>query len=149
MSFLVGKTFKAKTEIKYRGPLQNAQVARLTKFLLKHGRMLKHEHEKAFYFESTAFPSIGDFKWGTARISVKVEQKAAYLRLKEGNPASSAREEYKVKVQKSQLANLMYILHRIGFIEGFYRPSLRRDYKYGNLIVTIKTECVMGDHFEI
>jgi adenylate cyclase class IV len=135
-------------EIKYRGPLSKAQSQRLFTYLQKHGSFIKTEHEKAFYFESTAFPSIGDFKWGIARMSFKVTGRYIILRLKDGNAAANKREEFEVRILRSQLSNLCYIFYRLGMKDVFFRPALRHEYQYGQLTIIVKQKCIMGDHFE-
>jgi adenylate cyclase class IV len=140
---------RARLEIKYRGPLTTGQIARLLKFLKVKGTCIKVEEEHALYFESTAFPSIGDFNWGIARISVKTHKRTISLRLKEGNAGNHKRQEYEIRMSKSEAPNLFYILHRLGLTEAFYRPAFRHEYRLGNLFIIIKQKCVMGDHFEL
>lgn len=145
----VTKKIKATLEIKYRGPLTARNVNLLLQFLKTEAILRKAEHDQVLYLESTAFPSIGDFNWGVARMSIKIAHTTIRLRLKEGNAANHKRDEYEIRLPKSQGSNLLYMLHRLGLTEAFYRPSFRQEFKYGNLIIIIKQQCVMGDHFEV
>ncbi len=136
-------------EIEKRGPLSSNQLDRLTIFLEKEGVLVKQESEKVIFFETKNFPSIGDFKSGLARISLKSDKKESYIRIKEGNPSATTRSEYSVRLNTDDISNMIYILSRLGLTHGFYRPTNRKDYQYANLTISIKTNCVMGDHFEI
>lgn len=143
------RNISSSVEIKYRGPLAKADIKKLDMHFKQYGSFIKAAQENVFYFESTAFPSIGDFKWGVARVSIKCGKKNIHLRLKDGNAAAHKRQTFTVRVAKSQAVNLVYILDRLGMHEAFYRPVFRREYHYNNLIIIIKQRCVMGDHFEI
>lgn len=140
---------KSTIEIKYRGPLSNSGIAALKKYLQGHAHKIKQENESVYFFESTVFPSIGDFSWGTARLSFKISGPFIFLRFKEGNAAASKRKNYTSKIKRSESKNLFYIFFRLGLTHAFYRPALRTEYKLGSLLIIIKQQCVMGDHFEI
>ena len=136
-------------EFEKRGPLGSEQLTKLADFLKGNATLIKEESEKVVFFDTKKFPAIGDFKNGSARISLKCDNKGNFIRIKEGNPSNEMRSEYSVELRRNDIENLVYILSRLGLTNGFYRPTERTDFKYKNLIITIKTNCVMGDHFEI
>jgi len=135
-------------EIEYRGPLTENQVDQLVTYLAEEGTLIKEEFERVVFFETANFPAIGDFQTGTSRLSLKSDNKGTYFRIKEGNPSDLSRKEFDIKIEENDISNLIYILNRLGLTDGFYRPTFRRDYKIGNLIISVKTKCVMGNHFE-
>jgi adenylate cyclase class IV len=137
------------TEIKYRGPLTNNQREALVKSLKQKGKLLESTHEKVIFFDTSIFPQIGDFITGFSRVSIKADRHGAVLRIKEGNPSESERNEIAVAVKKKDLGNLVYLLNCLGLKNGYYRPVFREKFFLENIAISIKTNCVMGDHFEI
>lgn len=132
-----------------RGPLSDLQLNSLILFLTNYGELTNDYSEKVIFFDTKDFLSIGDFENGSARLSIKSDQKGTFLRIKEGNPSDTIRSEYSVKLENEDSQNLIYILSRLGLTHGFFRPTTRKDFVWGNLIISIKTNCVMGNHFEL
>lgn len=137
------------TEIKYRGPLSKIQVERLTRYLTQKGELIESTYEQVVFFDTSIFPQIGDFVTGFSRLSLKTNKNGAVLRIKEGNPSEAKRNEIGVDIKKKQCANVIFILNCLGLKDGFYRPVFLRKFLLDGIAVSIKTECVMGDHFEI
>jgi hypothetical protein len=137
------------TEIKYRGPLTKIQLKKLTEYLLKKGELIESDYEKVVFFDTSIFPQIGDFTMGFSRLSLKENSQKAVLRIKEGNPSEPERNEIAVSINKKHCANVTYILNRLGLKKGFYRPAHTQKFLFKNITVSIKTKCIMGDHFEI
>lgn len=136
-------------EIKYRGPLNKNQLEILSKYLSKKGKLIESTYEKVVFYDTSIFPQIGDFITGFSRVSLKANRHGAVLRIKDGNPSAPLRNEIVVFIKKKQCANLVYILHCLGLKYGYYRPVYREKYLLENIVVSIKTKCIMGDHFEI
>lgn len=136
-------------ENKYRGPLNQEKLETLLHYLRHHGKLVREENERAVYFDGSIFPQIGDFNTGFSRISMKFKKSHSEMRLKIGNPSEPRREKIIVKVSKKQTKNLLLILNKLGLKNGYYRPALRSDFELYGTVVSIKTHCVMGDHFEI
>lgn len=137
------------TEIKYRGRLTKEQLEQVLKFLTKKGKLMRANFEKVVYFDTSIFPQIGDFITGFSRISVKSTAVRTVLRIKHGNPSDSQRSEIAVAIRKQDCANLIFILNQLGLKYGYYRPAYRQDFSIQKFIISIKTKCVMGSHFEI
>lgn len=137
------------TEIKHRGYLTKKQSMQITKYLKKEGKLIKAQYEQAVYFDTSIFPQIGDFATGFSRVSLKSYQKGAVFRIKDGDPSDPKRNEISVAITKKHCQNLIYILSHLGLKYGYYRPAYRQVFRLNNIIISIKTECVMGDHFEI
>lgn len=138
-------------ELEVRGPLIESKFSELKNYLDNNAELLKEVNEKVLFFDTSDILSIGDFGSGSARISLKHDQKGTHLRIKEGNPSSTERKEYSIKLDSSeeQIHNTLHLLTRLGVENAFYRPTHRFDYKFKNLEITLKTNCVMGDHIEI
>lgn len=137
------------TEIKYRGPIAENQLKELTQYLIKKGELIEAAYEKVVFFDTSIFPQIGDFITGFSRVSLKEYKQRAVLRIKDGNPSDPERNEIAVEIKKKHSANLVYILNCLGLKFGYYRPVYRQKFLFGNVIISIKTKCVMGSHFEI
>lgn len=137
------------TEIKYRGPLSEKQVKGLTDYLTQKGTLIESGYEQVVFFDTSIFPQIGDFVSGFSRLSIKADKNGAFLRIKEGNPSDHKRNEIAVVIKKRDCANLVYILNSLGLKNGYYRPVFRKKFVLHNFVVSIKTKCVMGNHFEI
>ena len=136
------------TEAQYRGPLTDAQTKALIKHLKTRGELLYADPEKAVFFDTSVFPLIGDFVTGFSRLSIKADGTGTHLRLKEGNPSDVKRKAYTIKIEKKDCASLIYILNRLGLQYGYYRPAFRYDFRVDGVLISIKTQCVMGNHFE-
>ena len=137
------------TEIKHRGYLTKKQLAQTIKYLKKNGKLIKAEYEETVYFDTSIFPQIGDFATGFSRVSLKSDQKGAVFRIKDGDPSDPKRNEISVAIKKKYCQNLIYILCHLGLKYGYYRPAYRQVFTLNIVIISIKTESVMGDHFEI
>ena len=137
------------TEIKYRGPLTKIQKKHLSEYLKNKGQLVESVLEKVVFFDTSIFPAIGDFATGFSRLSLRIIRSKATLRIKKGNPSDHKRNEVALSIKKNQVPKLVYILNSLGLKNGFYRPAFRRSFFIDNFIVSIKTKCVMGDHFEI
>jgi len=137
------------TEIKYRGPLTEKQVKDLTDYLTQKGTLIESGYEQVVFFDTSIFPQIGDFVSGFSRLSIKTDKNGAFLRIKKGNPSDPKRNNIKVPIKKKDCTNLVYILNCLGLKYGYYRPVYRRKFQLQNVVISIKTKCVMGDHFEI
>ena len=137
------------TEIKYRGPLTKIQSKKLTDYLLKKAVLAESDYEKVVFFDTSIFPQIGDFTTGFSRLSLKEHTGGAVLRIKDGNPSESLRNEIAVSISNRHCGNVTYILNSLGLKTGFYRPVHRKKFLLENISVSIKTKCIMGDHFEI
>lgn len=137
------------TEIKYRGPLKNKQLKDLRKYLTQKGKLIESTYEKVVFFDTSIFPQIGDFVTGFSRVSIKSDKLGTVLRIKDGNPSDPKRNEIAVDIKKKDCVNMVYILNCLGLKNGFYRPAYREKFLLDNITVSIKTKCVMGDHFEI
>ena len=137
------------TEIKYRGPLTNKQLERLRKYLKQNGKLIKSAFEEVIFFDTSIFPQIGDFVTGFSRVSLKSDSRGLILRIKEGNPSNPIRDEIAIDVKKKQCVNLIYFLNHLGLKYGYYRPAHREEYALGKIVVSIKTKCVMDNHFEL
>jgi adenylate cyclase class IV len=136
-------------EIELRGPLGKGQAENLMKVLEAEGKLLKQTDEKLLFFETRNFGKIGSFEKGNARLSLKIVNGSAKLRLKYGNALAQDRKEESVEILNGDSRNLLNILYNLGIEEAFYRPTVRWDYFIDGITVSIKTNCVMGDHFEI
>ncbi len=136
-------------EEKYRGPLSETQLKELLRFLKKKGELVDSHSEETVYFDTTIFPKIGDFKTGFSRVSLKSTPQTCVLRIKKGNPSDAKRTEVGVVIRKKDRLNLLEILHHLGLKSGFYRPLKRQNFVFFNFKISIKTSCVMGNHFEI
>lgn len=136
-------------EEKYRGHLTKKQLEQLLKFLKKKGKLIKADVEKVVYFDTSIFSQIGDFVTGFSRVSLKSTSHRVVFRIKDGNPSDAKRKEIAIGIKKKDAANLLYILNQLGLKYGYYRPAYRQDFLIQNIIISIKTKCVMGDHFEI
>lgn len=137
------------TEIKLRGNLTQKQLVQITKYLKEKGKLIKSGNEQVVFFDTSIFPQIGDFATGFSRVSLKLDQNGALFRIKEGNPSNPKRNEIVVAIKKKHCPNLTYILNHLGLKYGYYRPAYRQDFKLKKIIISIKTKCVMGNHFEI
>lgn len=137
------------TEIKHRGYLTQQQLVRIINYLKKHATLIKAGYEQAIYFDTSIFPQIGDFKTGFSRISLKSDDNGAVFRIKEGDPSDPKRNEISVAIKKKDCQNLICILSHLGLKYGYYRPAYRQIFRLHNQLISIKTKCVMGDHFEI
>lgn len=137
------------TEEKYRGHLIKKQLEQLQKYLNKKGKLIRSNTELVVYFDTSIFPQIGDFVTGFSRVSLKSTPHRAVLRIKDGNPSDSTRKEIVVAIKKKDCQSLLYILNQLGLKYGYYRPAYRQDFLLQKIIISIKTKCVMGDHFEI
>lgn len=135
------------TEIKYRGPLNSRQLKELSEYLTHKGKLIESNNEKVVFFDTSIFPQIGDFVTGFSRVSLKSDKRGAVLRIKDGNPSDPERNEIGVDIKEKDCASLVYILNCLGLKYGFYRPVKRERFVLGNITVSIKTKCVMGDHF--
>jgi adenylate cyclase class IV len=139
----------AGVEIKRRGPLSKKQLGELKRFLEQKAKKLNSAFEQSIFFDTSIYPSIGDFETGFSRVSLKITGKTAVLRIKEGNPADAKREERTISIKRKDCSNLIHLLNSLGLKNGFYRPVQREDFQFRGLIISIKTNCVMGNHFEI
>jgi len=137
------------TEIKHRGYLTKKQLGQITKYLKENGKLLKDGYEQTVYFDTSIFPQIGDFATGFSRVSLKSSQNEAVFRIKDGDPSDPKRNEIAVIIKKKNCQNLIYILSHLGLKYGYYRPTYRQIFKIKKVIISIKTKCVMGNHFEL
>ena len=137
------------TEIKYRGYLTQRQLEQITSHLNKNGKLIGSGYEQVVYFDTSIFPKIGDFATGFSRVSLKVDKNKAIFRIKDGDPSDARRNEITVAVRKKDCQNLVFILNHLGLKNGYYRPVYRQDFIFKKMIISIKTKCVMGNHFEI
>ncbi|MEO6730310.1 MAG: hypothetical protein ABIN01_03780 [Ferruginibacter sp.] len=136
-------------EVKYRGPLSENQLLQLRRYLKKRGKLVNANNEKVVYFETSIFPQIGDFMTGFSRLSLKSTPSGSVFRIKQGNPSDSERKEKAVRIRKKDCPNLLYILDQLGLKYGYFRPAYREDFLLSKFTVSIKTKCVMGNHFEV
>lgn len=139
----------AAIEIKYRGPLTERQAKDLQQHLSRRGALLSAGWETTLFFDTSIFPQVGDFATGFSRISLKLDKKGTTLRLKEGHPASAVRQERRISLQKKEVPHLLFLLDALGLHQGFYRPAYRRQFALEGVTISLKTECAIGDHFEI
>jgi hypothetical protein len=137
------------TEEKYRGHLTKAQLPKLLTYLKKKAKLISSNFEQVVYFDTSIFPQIGDFVTGFSRVSLKSSPAKTVFRIKHGNPSDAKRDEIVITIKKKECPNLLYILNQLGLKYGYYRPAFRQDFLFENCIISIKTKCVMGDHFEI
>ncbi|MCW3111490.1 MAG: hypothetical protein JWQ09_5996 [Segetibacter sp.] len=137
------------TEEKYRGQLTRRQLPKVLKYLAKKAKLINSNFEQVLYFDTSIFPQIGDFVTGFSRISLKSTPDKTVFRIKHGNPSDPKRDEIAITIKKKDCPNLLYILNQLGLKYGYYRPAYRQDFLLENSIISIKTKCVMGDHFEI
>lgn len=137
------------TEEKYRGHLTKKQLGLLLNYLKKNGKLIRSDIEQVVYFDTSIFPQIGDFVSGFSRVSLKSTPVRSVLRIKDGNPSDSIRKEIAVTIKRKDCPNLLYILNQLGLKCGYYRPAYRQDFLIQKIIISIKTKCAMGDHFEI
>lgn len=140
---------KLRTEVKYRGPLKPIQFQRLQTYLKQNGSILRKEFEEVYFMETSIFPQIGDFETGFSRLSIKLEKDGMTLRMKAGNPSNHKRKVKLVFIRKAECQNMIFILNSLGLTHGYYRPAFREEYQLDGFQVSVKSQCIMGNHFEI
>ena len=137
-------------EKEVRGSISLEQVDRIKEYADKQAWKESSYKQVSIYCDTDTVESIGSVTSGKGRIIIDIRGDVVKLKIKVGNALSFDRQEYVVKISKNEVESLGVLLKMFGVTHGFVRTFDRTDYitKEG-VQLTIKLNCLMGDHFEL
>lgn len=104
----------------------------------------------SIYCDTDNIPSIGSVTQGNGRLIIDIRGNKIKFKIKVGNALDFSRKEYSINFDKESLESLAILLKLFGVTHGFVRTFDRTDYVIDNDVqLTIKLNCLMGDHFEL
>lgn len=136
-------------EVEIRGPIRETDLARISVLAKQSGWQHKAYNQVSVYCDTDEIKAIGSIREGKARIILDIREDAARLKLKVGNPLNREREEYAMTIERRDLRGIVTLLRLFGITDGFLRSFDRTDYDIGDLQLTVKLNCLMGDHYEL
>ncbi len=141
------------TEIELRGPLKAGDRERIETFLRSEGAQETTYRDLGIFFNANDFAAFGKFEAASARLQAnqktyddgRVEQVA---KLKVGTADGHARQEHEMHFKGAGLRTFFEIVKFFGIKEASFRPCERHDWTVGQIVLTLKFNHAIGDHYE-
>jgi adenylate cyclase class IV len=140
-------------EIELRGRLTGAGRKKALAYCRKNGKLLG-EFKQIAIFCDTQNEQLGSFYDPKVRIALQLsydiqnKKKALQLKAKNGHWANVGREELILKLEPEALHQAYQLLRTFGISKGCPRFYHRIDYRFGNIIVSLKDGGLAPDHWE-
>jgi len=129
-------------EVEIRGPLNEEEFTNAINFFETNAKKTKEYEEIALFFNENKLLNLpGD------TVRVKVKEKSSKLTFKTGKLGRE--NEIEIEIKKEQVGELLKILGNLGFKTVSMAPSLRRDYLFDSVTISLKEKCIIGKHFEM
>lgn len=141
-------------EIEKRGQLSNSDKDHLKSFLLSKGKLIRRENQLNIFIEFNS-PYLGSIENSKASINISLSKNlinnatSGNLKVKTGKMESSNRLESNLPFNIDNIMDVFNFLKVFQITEGCPRFYCREDYKYDDLVVSIKEKGLAPDHFEV
>jgi hypothetical protein len=137
-------------EFEVRGPLSHGDIQRLKALALERRWPENEYHQTSIYCDTDTVPAIGSVTGGRARIILDIRDSGLRMKVKIGNPLDLKRKEHYLTLDHNSLPGLIALLNLFGISNGYVRTFDRTDYEIDeNTHLTLKVNCLMGNHFEL
>lgn len=125
-------------EVELRGPLTTKELSDLLTFLETNGQKIKESDEFVLFFPENPL------------LNIKKDQ----LRLKKNDYEEKIvfkdhlGSETEVMLKKDELKNIIQLFSLLQFNQVTLAPARRWDFIYKGITFSLKTNCIIGPHFE-
>ena len=125
-------------EVELRGPLTTIELSNLLTFLETNGQKIKESEEFVLFFPENSL------------LNIKKDQ----LRLKKNDYEEKIifkdhfGSETEVMLKKGELKNIINLFSLLHFNQVTLAPARRWDFVYNEITFSLKTNCIIGPHFE-
>ncbi|MBI5356477.1 hypothetical protein HZB78_02590 [Candidatus Collierbacteria bacterium] len=140
-------------EIELRGRLTGLARKRVLEYCWKQGKLLGEFNQIAIFCD-TQNEQLGNFYDPKVRIAlqlshdVRSREKTLFLKAKNGHWADVGREELILKLDFGVLKQAYQLLETFGITKGCPRFYHRLDYKFGDIILSLKDGGLVPEHWE-